>query len=63
MASVVTHFTRWPVPKADPNRYAIMVAHLENDPQAEHERLIIEALKEFEGVQTLSLDRTISLEG
>src|SRR5207244_3887990 len=39
------------------------VAHLENDVNGEYGRLIVEALKEFEGIQVLALDRTISLEG
>jgi hypothetical protein len=63
VAPVATHLTRWPVPKADPKRFSILVAHLENDANGEHENLIIENLKEFEGVQTLRLDRTIPLEG
>jgi exonuclease VII small subunit len=61
--AVVTLICRQPVPKADPNRFSILVAHLENDDQREHERLIIEALKEFEGVERLRLDRTIPLDG
>ncbi|MBU4448626.1 MAG: hypothetical protein KKD99_08570, partial [Proteobacteria bacterium] len=35
VASVVTNISRWPVPKADPNRFAVLVAHLENDTQRE----------------------------
>ena len=62
MASVVAYLSRHPVPHADPNRFSVLVAHLENDEKGEHERLIVEALKEFEGVQVLKLDRTISLE-
>ena len=60
---VLTYLTRGPIPKADSNRFSCMVAHLENDANREHERLIVEALKEFEGVQVLALDRTIPLEG
>jgi tetratricopeptide (TPR) repeat protein len=63
IASLLAYWRRWPVPQADPSRFSILVAHLENDAQSEHERLILEALKEFEGVQTLSLDRTIPLAG
>ena len=54
---------RWPIPQADPTRVSVMVAHLENDTSLEQEQLILEALKEFEGVQVLLLDRTIPLEG
>jgi tetratricopeptide (TPR) repeat protein len=39
------------------------VSHLDNDDDHNFEKLIIEALKEFKGVQVLRLDRLISLEG
>lgn len=61
---VVSYLTRRSVPKADPNRFSILVAHLENDnANNEHENLIIEGLNEFHGIQVLSLDRTIRLKG
>jgi tetratricopeptide (TPR) repeat protein len=63
ITDLLAYRRRWKIPQADPHRYAILIAHLENDTNREHERLIIETLKEFEGVQTLRLDRTISLEG
>jgi len=53
----------WPIPRADPTRFSVMVAHLHNDTARGQEQLIVEALKEFEGVQVLLLDRTIPLEG
>jgi hypothetical protein len=61
--SVFDYLSRWPIPKADPNRFSILVAHLENDPNREYDRLIIEALKEFKGIQVLELDRSIPLKG
>ncbi len=60
---VVAYFKRWPIPKADPNRYSVIIARLENDGNQEHQRLIVEALKEFRGIQVLVLDQTISVEG
>jgi len=63
VTTVFSHFTRWQVPKADPNLFSILVAHLENDPNRDQERLIVEALKEFKGMQVLVLDRTIPLVG
>ncbi len=60
---IVAYFKRWPVPKADPNRFSIVVARLENDEKHEYQRLIVQALKEFEGIQVLALDSTIPLEG
>ena len=52
-----------PLPKADSQRFVVALAHLEHDKNQEHERLIREVLKKFEGVQLLQFDRTISLEG
>ena len=52
-----------PLPKADSQRFVVALAHLEHDKNQEHERLIREVLKNFEGVQLLQFDRTISLEG
>ena len=51
------------LPKADPKRFAVVLAHIEHDQNGEYERLITEALKEFEGIQLVKLDRVISLEG
>jgi tetratricopeptide (TPR) repeat protein len=62
IASVVIYLSRDPVPKADPKRFSILVAHLENDTNQESERFIVKELKEFRGIQALKLDRTISLD-
>jgi hypothetical protein len=59
VGTMVTYWTRSGVPQADPERYAVMMAHLENDDKGQHERLRVEALKEFDGVQVLALDRSI----
>ncbi|MBN1868649.1 tetratricopeptide repeat protein, partial [Candidatus Sumerlaeota bacterium] len=57
-------FSRWRIPKADPDRYSVLVARLENDPNREHERRIADTIaREIEGVQVLRLDRIIPLEG
>jgi len=63
IAFIVTSLSRQPIPKADPNRFTILVAHLENDTNRENEHLILDDLMEFKGIQVLSLDRTIPLEG
>jgi len=60
---VLGHFSRGAIPKADPDRFSILVAHLENDTNRDQERLIVEGLKEIRGIQVLTLDRTIPLEG
>ncbi len=61
ITQLLTYCSRQSVPKADPSRYSVLVAHLENDTNREFELLIIESLKELDGIQVLSLDRTITL--
>jgi hypothetical protein len=51
------------LPKADPKRFAVVLAHIEGDQNCQFEKLIVDALKEFEGIQVLRLDRLIPLEG
>lgn len=52
-----------PIPKADSNRFAIAIAHLDHDDSGEMERLIIESVRDLAGVQILRIDRTISAYG
>jgi len=52
-----------PIPKADPHRFAIALAHLAHDSSHEVERLTIESVRDLAGVQILRFDRTISAEG
>ena len=63
VAPAIQSITRSSIPQADPDRYSVLIAHLENDNGQELERLIIEALAEFEGIQVLALDRLIPLKG
>lgn len=63
ISQFVERFMRQPVPKANPAHYSVMVASIESDEHAEHQQLIVEALKEFDGIEVLSLDRTIPLKG
>ena len=51
------------LPKADSRRFAIAIAHLTHDRDHEVERMIVESLRDFSGVQILQFDRTISAEG
>ena len=60
---LVKRISRAPIPVADPNRFSVMMAHLEHDASGEYEQLIVEELKEFKGLQVLRLDRCITLEG
>ena len=63
VSSIFTWFSQAPLPKADPQRFAVALVHLEYDKEQQYERLIREVLKDFEGVQLLQFDRTISLGG
>jgi len=63
ISSIVAWFSQAPLPKADPQRFAVALAHLEHDKDQQYERLLREVLKDFEGVQLLQFDRTISLAG
>jgi tetratricopeptide (TPR) repeat protein len=56
-------FTRWSLPQADPHRFSVLVAHLASDDERKYERLIFEALQEFEDIQVLSLDETFCHSG
>jgi tetratricopeptide (TPR) repeat protein len=63
IATVVDYLEQAPIPTADPERFSVLVAQLENDVDREHERLILALVREFTGIQVLSLDRTISIAG
>jgi len=52
-----------PLPKADPRRFAIGLAHLIHDDRQELERLVVESLRDLAGIQILQFDRTLSAEG
>jgi hypothetical protein len=45
VSTVVTWFSQAPLPKADPQRFAVALAHLEHDKDQQYERLIREVLK------------------
>jgi tetratricopeptide (TPR) repeat protein len=63
VATIRTQFSQAPLPTADPQRFAVALAHLEYDQDQQYERLIREVLRDFDGVQLLQFDRTISLVG
>ena len=63
LAPIMTYLTREPLPVADPKRFSVVVAHLEDDVDQQHERLIVRLLQDFEGIQVLALDRTIPVKG
>lgn len=59
VARVVEFLSRKKIPAADPERFSVIVARLDHDPNRDRERLIIELLKEFTGVQIRPLDQFI----
>jgi tetratricopeptide (TPR) repeat protein len=60
---LIGFLSRWRLPQADPNRFSVIVALLENDTNREYQRLIVEELNRFEGVQVLAVNWSIPLEG
>ena len=60
---IVELVSREPVPKADPERFSVLVAKLNGDATDTLGNRIFEVLKEFSGVQALPLDRTLASHG
>src|ERR1700730_9497905 len=52
-------FNERALPTAPAGRLTIAVAHLDNDKDRQHERLVLHGLRQFEGVEVKQLDRTI----
>lgn len=64
ISTLVAYLRRKRLPQADPHRFSVAVAHLEDDDAGRtHEKLIVRLLQEFEGIQVLAFDRTISVHG
>jgi Tetratricopeptide repeat len=61
--TIVELLSRESVPKADPERFSVLVAKLNGDATDTLGNQIFEVLKEFPGVQTLPLDRTLASDG
>jgi hypothetical protein len=49
----LVRFTRKPIPKAPTGRLSIAVAHLEHDKHQEQENLLLDELRQSEGVETV----------
>jgi tetratricopeptide (TPR) repeat protein len=58
---MISRAMRAPVPKIDPAKFSILVAHLESDTDRQFESLLLQTLREFDGIQIFPLDRTIRL--
>lgn len=72
IAQVAKFVSREPLPRADPQRFSIAVAHLEGDTNSELEQILVDALERFvdedrssggPSLQILHFDRTIQLKG
>lgn len=60
---VIQWMSQDPIPRANPSQFSIAVSHLQGDLEGTpHERLIVEALTEVQGLEVLRFDRTIYLE-
>jgi hypothetical protein len=59
VAQIVTYLFQKSVPAAPAGRLTIAVAHLEDDKDREQEKLLLDGLRDFEGVETLTVDRTV----
>jgi tetratricopeptide (TPR) repeat protein len=59
---VIERVTQQPLPTANPKKFSIAIAHLEDDPQKNFEALVYEALTEIAGqtIEILQFDRRIS---
>jgi hypothetical protein len=56
---VIARFYQHAVPIAKAGRVTIAVAHLGDDKDREQEKLLLDGLGDFEGVETLSVGRTV----
>ncbi|MGF1641188.1 MAG: tetratricopeptide repeat protein [Rhodospirillales bacterium] len=63
VADLLAVMQREPLPTADPRRFSVAIADLENDDDGDLKRLIVEDLAEFAAVSVLPLPRTIVLGG
>lgn len=63
VSRIVRGLARSRIPRADPHRFCVLAAHLENDRDGEHERLLASLVDEFEGVHVMRLDRTVPVQG
>ncbi|HUU46324.1 MAG TPA: tetratricopeptide repeat protein [Acidobacteriota bacterium] len=63
VSQIVEWLETQPLPDADPDRFAVAIANLENDSLGEHRELIADALQDLEGVQILRFDRYITVTG
>jgi hypothetical protein len=60
--SILARFKQRALPTAPAGRLAIAVAHLERDKDQEHETLLLDELRQFEGAEAVSVDRTVDPE-
>ena len=51
------------LPKPDAERFSVLIARLERDSDNDYQRLIIETLRDFQGMQIVAVDEIIPVEG
>jgi hypothetical protein len=57
--SIIARSTPRSIRKAPVGRLAIAVAHLERDKDGEHENLLLDELRQFEGAEIVKVDRAV----
>jgi hypothetical protein len=62
VASILARFNQRAIPTASAGRLTMAVAHLDNDKDREHEKLLLDELRQFEGVEVVSVDRIVDPE-
>jgi hypothetical protein len=59
---IIDWYYQKPIPAAPAGRLTIAVAHLDKDKDREHETLLLDELGQFEGVEVVSVDRSVDPE-
>ena len=59
VSQLVTYFSQKSIPAAPAGRLTVAVANLEDDKDHEQEKLLLDGLRDFEGVETLTIDRLV----
>lgn len=56
-------YAAWPLPKARPGDFTVVVAKLSNDPDGRYRNLIVHDLEEVKWIRALPIERTITVDG
>ncbi len=62
ISALIEYVTRDSIPRAKGNKFSVAVTNLENDLDRQYQHTIKRLLRDFEGIEVLSIDRTISVD-